>query len=128
MAHFGQPARAPVDERIRLLGLVADVAPPLEANLVLMPTTVSAGANIKVLVAMAIRRAVVSASSGCAGLGLTHGHNVWIADAPEAFASSVAALITDAPRRQVLAEAACEHARTSFRPANLRRETAPVVT
>ena len=43
-----------------------------------------------------MRRAVVSASSGCAGLGLTHGHNPWIADTPEAFASSVAAIITDA--------------------------------
>ena len=61
-----------------------------------------------------MRRAVVSASSGSAGLGLTHGHNVWIADTPEAFASSVAALITDAPRRQALAEAACEHAVRHF--------------
>lgn len=67
----------PVDERIRLLGFVADVHPLyLEA----MPTTVLAGKNIKVLVAVAMRRAVVSASSGCAGLALTHGHNPWIAD------------------------------------------------
>lgn len=87
----------PVDERIRLLGFVADVHPLyVEANLVLVPTTVLAGKNIKVLVAVAMRRAVVSASSGCAGLGLTHGHNPWIADTPEAFASSVAAIITDA--------------------------------
>ena len=89
-----------------------------------MPTTVLDGTNIKVLVAMAIGRAVVSASSGSAGLGLTHGHNVWIADTPEAFASSVAAHITDALRRQALAEAACAR-RTSFRLANFRRETAP---
>ena len=66
--------------------------------------------NIKVPEAMAMRRAVISTSSGCAGLGLTHGHNVWIADTPEAFAS----LITDAPRRQALAEAACEHAVRHF--------------
>jgi hypothetical protein len=63
---------------------------------------------------MAMRRAVVSASSGCAGLGLTPGHNVWIADTPEAFASSAAALITDAPRRQALAGAACKHAVRHF--------------
>jgi hypothetical protein len=69
----------------------------VEASLVLVPTTVSAGTNIIVLVAMAMRRAVVSASSGCVGLGLTRGHNVWIADTPEAFASSVAALITRCP-------------------------------
>ena len=41
----------PVDERIHLLGFVADVRPlHVEANLVLVPTTVSAGTNIKVLV------------------------------------------------------------------------------
>lgn len=87
----------PVDERIRLLGFVVAVHPLyVEANLVQVATTVLAGKNIKVLVAVAMRRAVVSASSGCAGLGLTHGHNPWIADTPEAFASSVAAIITDA--------------------------------
>ena len=94
------PARLPeppVDERIRLLGFVADVHPPLcRSQPGAVPTAVLAGKNIKVLVAVAMRRAVVSASSGCAGLGLTHGHNPWIADTPEAFASSVAAIITDA--------------------------------
>ena len=49
-----------------------------------------------------------------AGLGLTHGYNPWIADTPEAFASSVAALITDALRRQALAQAACQHAVRHF--------------
>ena len=86
----------------------------VEADLLLVPTTVSAGANLKVLESMAMRRAVVSTSCGSAGLGLTHGHNPWIADTPEAFASSVAALITDAPRRQALAEAACELAVRHF--------------
>jgi hypothetical protein len=46
-------------------------APSLESNLVLVPTTALAGTNIKVLVAMAIGRVVVSASSGSAGLGLS---------------------------------------------------------
>ena len=118
LSYWRTPASVPeppVDERIRLLGFVADVHPLyVEANLVLVPTTVLTGKNTKVLVAVAMRRAVVSASSGCAGLGLTHGHNVWIAGTPEAFASSVAALITDAPRRQALAEAACEHAVRHF--------------
>ena len=43
----------------------------------LVPTTVSAGTNVKVLEAMAMQRAVVSTPSGCAGLGLLHGHSVW---------------------------------------------------
>ena len=51
-----------------MLGFVADVRPLyVEANLVMVPTTVSAGTNVKVLEAMAMQRAVVSTTSGCAG-------------------------------------------------------------
>lgn len=103
------------DPRIRMLGFVADVRPLYaEANLVLAPTTVSAGTNIKVLEAMAMRRAVVSTTTGCAGLGLLHGHSVWVGDSPEAFAAGVATLLTDAERRSQMAEAAYLHAVRNF--------------
>ena len=103
------------DPRIRLFGFVADVRPLyLEANLVLTPTTVSAGTNVKVLEAMAMQRAVVSTTSGCAGLGLLHGHSVWIADAPEAFAAGIATLIADPERRAQIAQAAYLHALRNF--------------
>ena len=72
----------------------------------LVPTTVSAGTNVKVLEAMAMQRAVVSTSSGCAGLGLLHGHSVWVADTAEAFAAGVATLINDPERREQMARAA----------------------
>jgi glycosyltransferase involved in cell wall biosynthesis len=95
------------DPRIRLLGFVADVRPLyVETNLVLAPTTVSAGTNVKVLEAMAMERAVVSTSSGCAGLGLLHGHSVWVADSAEAFAAGIATLINDPERREQMARAA----------------------
>ena len=101
----------PADPRIRMLGFVSDVRPLyVEANLVLVPTTVSAGTNLKVLEAMAMRRAVVSTSSGCAGLGLLHDHSVWIADTAQAFAAGVATLITDCERRETIAETAHAHA------------------
>jgi glycosyltransferase involved in cell wall biosynthesis len=79
-----------------------------------VPTTVSAGTNVKVLEAMAMQRAVVSTTSGCAGLGLLHGHSVWVADAPEAFAAGVATLIADPERREQLARAASLHAVRNF--------------
>ena len=101
--------------RIRLLGFVSDVRPLYnECNLVLTPTIVSAGTNVKVLEAMAMRRAVVSTSSGCAGLGLLHGHSVWIGDTAESFAAGVATLITDPERREQIAEAAYLHAARNF--------------
>jgi glycosyltransferase involved in cell wall biosynthesis len=71
-----------------------------------VPTTVSAGTNVKVLEAMAMERAVVSTTSGCAGLGLLHGHSVWVADTAVAFAAGVATLIHDTERRQQMARAA----------------------
>jgi glycosyltransferase involved in cell wall biosynthesis len=107
-----EPAR---DPRIRMLDFVADVRPLyVEANVVIVPTVVSAGTNVKVLEAMAMRRAVVSTTSGSAGLGLLHGHSAWIADTPEAFAAGIATLINDPERRAALAEAAYAHARRQF--------------
>jgi glycosyltransferase involved in cell wall biosynthesis len=107
-----EPAR---DERIRLLGFVADVRPLYhEANLVVVPTTVSAGTNVKVLEAMAMERAVVSTPSGSAGLGLEHGRSVWVAETPDQFAEGVAALASDPARRAAIARAAGEHARRNF--------------
>jgi glycosyltransferase involved in cell wall biosynthesis len=112
---FTESLDPPPDERIRLLGFVADVRPLYaEANLVIAPTTVSAGTNLKVLEAMAMRRAVVSTTSGCAGLGLLHGHSVWVGDPPEAFAAGVATLISDPERRQQIAEAAHQRAIGNF--------------
>jgi glycosyltransferase involved in cell wall biosynthesis len=81
---------------------------------VLVPTTVSAGTNVKVLEAMAMRRAIVSTSSGCAGLGLLHDYSAWIADTPESFAAGVATLINDPDQRRALAEAAYAHAVRHF--------------
>lgn len=102
-------------ERARLLGFVADVRPLyVEANVVLAPTPVSAGTNIKVLEAMAMERAVVSTPSGCAGLGLVHDQSVYIAGTPEDFAAGVAALLRDPERRRAMARAACAHARRHF--------------
>ena len=108
------PEPAP-NPRIHLLGFVSDVRPLyVEANLVIVPTTVSAGTNVKVLEAMAMRRAVVSTTSGCAGLGLLHQHSVWIADSPESLAAAVATLINDPGLRAAIAESARAHAERHF--------------
>jgi glycosyltransferase involved in cell wall biosynthesis len=112
---FAETPEPAADPRIRLLGFVADVRPLYcEANLVIVPTTVSAGTNVKVLEAMAMRRAVVSTTSGCAGLGLLDRHSVWVGDTPEAFAAGVATLIADPERRAQIAEAAYGHAKRNF--------------
>jgi glycosyltransferase involved in cell wall biosynthesis len=103
------------EERIRLLGFVGDVRSRYaEANLVLVPTPVSAGTNVKVLEAMAMQRAIVSTNSGCNGIGLIHGQSVWIADTPEDFASGVATLLQNPEQRRAMAVSAHEHAVRHF--------------
>ncbi len=105
----------PLDPRIRLLEFVRDVRPLYqEANLVLAPTLVSAGTNIKVLEAMAMERAVVSTTSGCAGLGLEHGRSVWIADTARLFADGVRKLLREPGTRRAMAQAARLQAEARF--------------
>ncbi len=113
--HFVDSLEPPPDPRIRLLGFVADVRPLyVESNVVIVPTTVSAGTNVKVLEAMAMGRAVVSTASGCAGLELLHGHSVWVADGATQFAAGVATLIADPERRGQIADAARWHVQRNF--------------
>ena len=96
----------PVQARIRILEFVADVRPLYhQANLVVVPTLESAGTNVKVLEAMAMQRAVVSTTSGCAGLGLEHGVTAWIADTAADFAAGIRTLLEDAGLRSRLATA-----------------------
>ena len=112
---FCESPEPPPNPRIQLLGFVADVRPLYaECNLVVVPTTVSAGTNVKVLEAMAMERAIVSTTSGCAGLQLVHGQSVWIGDTPEAFAAGVSTLVADAERRAQMALAARDHAIRHF--------------
>ena len=97
----------PADPKFELLGYVADVRPLYnDATLVLAPTVVSAGTNVKVLEAMAMQRAVVSTPSGCAGLGLKHGESVWIANTANEFAEAVSLLLEDPQLRRKLAQGA----------------------
>ncbi len=113
-AHTGLLAILP-DDRIRLLEFVADVRPLyVETNLAIVPTLESAGTNLKVLEAMAMDRAVVSTSSGCAGLGLEHGVNVWIADQPVDFAAGIECLLADGDLRRKIAAGGRIHAERNF--------------
>jgi polysaccharide biosynthesis protein PslH len=113
-SHTGLPS-IPPDDRIRLLEFVSDVRSLyVESNLAIVPTLESAGTNLKVLEAMAMDRAVVSTSSGCAGLGLEHGVNVWIADQPADFAAAVRTLLDDPDLRRRIAEDGRLHAERNF--------------
>jgi ribosomal protein S18 acetylase RimI-like enzyme/glycosyltransferase involved in cell wall biosynthesis len=113
-AHTGLDS-IPSDPRIRLLEFVADVRPLyVETNLAIAPTLESAGTNLKVLEAMAMDRAVVSTSTGCAGLGLEHSLNVWIADHPGDFAAAIESLLAQPDLRRRIAHGGRVHAEQRF--------------
>jgi ribosomal protein S18 acetylase RimI-like enzyme/glycosyltransferase involved in cell wall biosynthesis len=105
----------PAHPRIRVLEFVADVRPLYaEANLVVVPMLESAGTNLKVLEALAMHRAVVSTTSGCAGLGLEHGSTAWIADSARGLADGIARLLDGSGLRHEIAQAAYDYARVRF--------------
>lgn len=105
----------PESPRVRVLEFVADVRPLYrETNIAVVPTLESAGTNVKVLEALAMQRAVVSTSSGCAGLGLQHGEHVWMADSAQGFAAGINTLLDDPAVRARIAETGRAYAVRKF--------------
>jgi glycosyltransferase involved in cell wall biosynthesis len=88
------------DNRTAVEGFVSDLAPYYaRAAVVLVPLTVSAGTNIKVMEAMACGRPVVSTPVGVAGLDLVDGEEALIASNAAAFVAAVERLLTDGSLR-----------------------------
>jgi ribosomal protein S18 acetylase RimI-like enzyme len=113
--HYTCTLRPPERPGIRILEFVADVRPLYhQANLVVVSTRESAGTNVKVLEALAMERAVVSTTSGCAGLGLEHSSTTWIADTPADFAEGIRTLLDDAALRSRIARAGRLHSAKHF--------------
>jgi polysaccharide biosynthesis protein PslH len=81
---------------VRLTGYVDDVRPYLaQAACVVVPLRVGGGTRLKILDALAMGKAVVSTSIGCAGLAVQDGHNILVRDDPEAFAAAVRDVLRD---------------------------------
>ena len=118
LIHWKAATDAPApqsSDRICFHGFVGDVKPLYdEATVVVVPTPVSAGTNLKVLEAMAMLRAVVSTRCGCEGLGLIDRESVWIADDAAGFAAGIATLLEDPALRARLAVRAREIAEREF--------------
>lgn len=71
-----------------------------------IPLRVGGGTRIKAFEAMAMGAPVVSTSIGIEGLPVNDGEHYLAADSAEDFAASVAALLSDAPRRHRISNAA----------------------
>lgn len=92
--------RLSVDPHVRIMGMVDDVYPIVQAATVsVVPMRIGGGIRMKILEAMALGSPVVSTTIGCEGLDLRDGVNVLLADTPEAFAAQVVRLLRDSELR-----------------------------
>ena len=85
----------------QFVGEVADVRPHIaRAALVVVPLRIGAGSRIKILEALAMKKAVVSTSVGAEGLAVEDGRHVSIADTPLVFATRTIELL-NSPEEQL---------------------------
>jgi glycosyltransferase involved in cell wall biosynthesis len=96
---------AAADASIVLTGFVADPLPYIQrAAVFVAPILSGGGTKLKILEAMAAGKAIVSTAMGVEGIQGRDREHFLVADAPEAFASRVIALLDDRALRDRLGE------------------------
>lgn len=87
-------AAARFGDRVRITGLVPDIAAYMRrARVSICPIRLKIGAQTKILEALSWATPVVTTSAGNSGIGASSGRDLWIEDAPEAFAQRVLGLL-----------------------------------
>ncbi len=100
---------------LRLVGPLTDLRPLIaSAEAVVVPLRSGGGTRLKILEALAMAKAVVSTSLGAEGLALRSGHDAFIADLPEEFASAVIEILRDADARERVGKAGRDRVRESY--------------
>jgi len=88
---------------VTVTGSVPDVRPYLTASgVAIAPLHIGSGTRLKILEALAMRKAVVSTSLGCEGLSVVPGKHLIVAEEPEAFAQAVIELMKHPEKRRAL--------------------------
>ena len=92
-------------EGVVVTGRVPEIKPYFaEATVFVVPLRIGSGTRLKILEALAMGKAIVSTSVGAEGLDLKDGEEIFIADAPTAFADAVTRLLTDVSLRRRVGE------------------------
>jgi len=92
-------------EGVVVTGSVEDVRPYIAgAAVFVVPLRIGGGTRLKILQALAMRKAVVSTSIGCEGLDLQPDDHILVADEPQQFAAHTIQLIKDRSLRSRLGE------------------------
>jgi len=89
------------NEDIIVTGFVEDVRNYIaKCQVFIVPLRTGSGMRIKILVALAMRKAIISTSVGCEGIEVTDGKNIHIADTPEDFAQKIVKLLNNKEERR----------------------------
>jgi glycosyltransferase involved in cell wall biosynthesis len=90
---------------VELVGEVPDVRPYLaSAAVVVVPLRIGGGSRIKILEALAMKKAVVSTPVGAEGLAVSDGVHLLVADSPASFAECTIRLLASPGKRTALGE------------------------
>lgn len=93
-----------LDNSVLLTGLVDDIRPVVGKSwAAVVPLLQGGGTRLKILEAMALGTPVISTSKGAAGLEVTPGKHLLIADTPAEFAAAVLGLFRSPAQRNELA-------------------------
>ena len=85
---------------VTVTGSVPDVRPYLAAaEVAIAPLLIAGGTRLKILEALAMRKAVVSTSIGCEGLAVVSGEHLMVEDQPKKFALAVIKLLSSSEVR-----------------------------
>jgi glycosyltransferase involved in cell wall biosynthesis len=100
---------------VHVQGFMPDIRESMQAaEVCVVPLQIGSGIRIKLLEMFAMRKAVVSTSVGCEGLGVTHGEHLLIADTPADFSRAVVRLLRDPSLRRALGERAYDLVEKEF--------------
>lgn len=106
---------ANTDSEVIITGRVDDVKPYInQASVYVVPLRIGGGTRLKILEALALRKAVVSTTIGAEGLNLVDQQEIILADQPDQFAKSIIELLDDAQRRRLLGEKGRERVENNY--------------
>ena len=110
-------------DTVTVTGTVDDVAPYLRrASVAVAPIRMGSGTRIKILDAFAHGTPVVSTTLGAEGLEVSHGRELLLADAPEAFAATCVRLAADRTLQAALAARALELVQRHYQWQDVERQ------
>jgi len=95
------------DDRVKLLERVSEISDEYKkADILLAPIRIGGGTKFKILEAMASGVPVITTTQGAAGLDVSHGKELMIADSSEQMVKAASLLLAQKEERQVMVKTA----------------------